>query len=317
MLDVRRLWILHEVARCGSFTAAAQALAYTPGAISQQIAVFEREVGIQLVQRGARGVSLTEPGRLLVAEAEPVFRKLASIEEQLRDFGGLKTGLLRLGWFATAGSTLVPRAIAAFRVKYPGIELDLFQGDPDECLPRLQASEINLALVYQFPLEQPLPRTIEQLDLMDDPLHVGLPTQHPLSVRDEVDLADLAGEHWVQGVTRGPTLDVLPQACRGVGVAPHVVMRTDDRTVVEGLVAAGVGVALIPQITLPDVRPDIAVRRLRSADLRRKVRIALPAKGYRSPATEAMIGVLKDICTELGGEAARRLSRSVSGHCAR
>lgn len=309
MLDVRRLWILCEVARCGSFTAAAQALAYTPAAISQQIAVLEREVGVQLVQRGARGVSLTEPGRILVTEAEPVFRKLTSIEEQLRDFGTLKTGVLRLGWFATAGSTLVSRAIAAFRAKYPGIDLDLFQGDPEECVPRLQTGEINMALVYQFPLEPPLPDSVEQIDLMDDPLHIGLPARHRLSAHDRLDLADLAGEDWIQGVTHGPTLDVLPQACRAVGFVPLVVMRTNDRTVVEGLVAAGVGVALMPQITVPDVRPDIAIRNLHSDTLRRKVRIALPAKRYRSPATEAMIGVIKEICAQVDAEATARLSR--------
>ncbi|MDQ3761699.1 MAG: LysR family transcriptional regulator [Actinomycetota bacterium] len=309
MLDVRRLWILREVARHGSFAAAAQALTYTPSAISQQIAAFEREVGTRLVQRGARGVSLTEPGQILVNQAEPVFRQLAAIERELRAFVQLESRLLRLGWFTTAGSTLVSRSIAAFRTRYPGIELDLFRGDPVECVSGLRAGEITLALVYQFELEPPLPDDIVQIDLIDDPLHIGLPPGHPLASRDRVGLADLANEHWIQGVLHGPTLEVLPQACREAGFDPIVALRTDDRTVIEGLVAAGVGVALIPQPTLPTTRPDIVIRPLDSKTLFRKVRVAMAPGSYPSPTTLAMLGVLKDICNELKNEAARRLNQ--------
>ncbi|MQA93627.1 MAG: LysR family transcriptional regulator [Streptosporangiales bacterium] len=308
MLDVRRLRILREVAQHGSFTAAAQALAYTPSAVSQQIAAFEREVGVRLVERRARGVALTEPGRILVKEAEVVFGHLTAMEQELRALAGLETGRLRLGWFATAGSTLVSRSIGAFRAAYPGVELDLFQGDPDECVPSLRAGDLELALVYQFEVEPPLPSDLEQIELVDDPLHIGLPHGHPLAERDQVELGDLAGEHWIQGVRHGSTLEVLPLACRQVGFEPRIALRTDDRMVVEGLVAAGVGVALIPQLTLPTVRPDIVVRPLSSALLSRRVRVALAPVTYRSPTTTAMLEVLKEVSAELKDEAKRRLS---------
>jgi DNA-binding transcriptional LysR family regulator len=307
MLDVRRLWILREVASHGSFAGAAQALAYTPSAISQQIATLEREVGTRLVERGARGVSLTEPGQILVAHAQGVFEQLESIEKKLRGFAKLESGLLRLGWFATAGSTLVSRSIAVFRARYPGVELDVFQGDPDECIAGLRAGEITVALVYQFDREPALPDDVEQIDLLDDPVHVGLPPGHPLAERDRVDLVDLAEEHWIQGVRHGPTLEILPMACREAGFEPIVTLRSDDRTVVEGLVAAGVGVALIPQLTLPTVRPDIVVRPLDATSLFRKVRLAMLAGSYRSPAAAEMIVVLKEMSEELRTEARRRL----------
>jgi DNA-binding transcriptional LysR family regulator len=307
MLDVRRLWILREVALHGSFTAAAQALSYTPSAVSQQIAAFEREVGVRLVERRARGVALTEPGQILVEQAEVVFGQLTAMEQELRALADLESGLLRLGWFATAGSTLVSRAIAAFRASYPGIALDLFQGDPDECVPKLRDGELELALVYQFGLEPPLPDDIEQVDLVEDPLHIGLPQTHPLARRDRVALTDLADEHWIQGVRHGSTLEVLPLACRQVGFEPIIALRTDDRTVVEGLVAAGVGVALIPRLTVPTVRPDVVVRPLDSALLLRRVRVALAPMSYRSPAARAMLRVLQEVCAELRGEAALRL----------
>jgi DNA-binding transcriptional LysR family regulator len=309
MLDVRRLRVLREVARQGSFTAAAAALSYTPSAVSQQIAALEREAGATLVERGPRGVTLTEPGHLLAAAADQVLGRLAAAERELQALAGLGAGLLRLGWFATAGATLMPRAIAAFQRRHPQVELDLFQGDPDECVARLRARELELALVYQFELEPPLAGDLEQVDLLDDPLHVGLPAGHPLARRRRVRLDELAGERWIQGVRQGSTVEVLPRACRLAGFQPIVALRSDDRVAVEGLVAAGVGVALIPQLTLPGARPDIVVRPLAATGLSRRVRAALPPGAYRPPAATAMLGVLQQVCRGLVADAARRLDR--------
>jgi DNA-binding transcriptional LysR family regulator len=309
MLDVRRLRVLAEVARHGSFTAAARALAYTPSAVSQQIAALEREAGAVLVERGARGVALTEPGRLLAAEAEQVLGRLAAAEAELQALAGLRAGLLRLGWFATAGATLMPRAIAAFQRRHPEVELDLFEGDPDACVPRLRARELELALIYQFELEPPVAPDLERVHLLDDPLHIGLPADHPLARRRRVRLSDLAGERWIQGVRAGATADVLPRACRLAGFEPSVAFRTDDRIAVEGLVAAGVGVALMPRLTLPTVRPDVTVRPLDATGLRRDVLAALPSGAYRPPAATAMLAVLREVCRELVAEAARRLGQ--------
>lgn len=307
MLDVRRLRVLAEVARHGSFTAAARALSYTASAVSQQVAALEREAGVALVERGARGVTLTEPGRVLARHAETVLGQVDTAERELQALAGLQAGLLRLGWFATAGATLVPLAIAAFQQHYPGVELDLYQGDPDDCLRKLRAHELELALVYQFELETPLAPDIEQIALLDDPLHIGLPPGHPLAARDRVRLADLAGQRWIQGVRQGSTLEVLPRACRLAGFEPDVAVRTDDRVVVEGLVAAGVGVALIPRMTLPTARRDIAVRPLDGRGLSRRVRAALPAGTYRSPAAVAMLDILRDVSDRLIADATRRL----------
>jgi DNA-binding transcriptional LysR family regulator len=309
MLDVRRLRVLREVARHGSFTAAAKALAYTPSAVSQQVAALEREVNATLLERGPRGVTLTEPGRLLVHESEEIFSRLASAESALQSLAEVGTGLLRLGWFATAGANLVPRAIAAYRKRYPGIRLDLFQGDPDECLPRLRSRQIELALIYDFEPAPPAPPNVDQIRLIDDPLHIGLPHNHPLARQPRVRLADLANAQWIQGVRAGATLDVLPRACRLAGFEPNIVLRTDDRMAVEGLVAAGVGVALIPQLTLPTVRPDVAVRPVDSPVLFRRVSAALSQGGYRAPAATAMVEVLEEVSADLVAEANQRLDR--------
>lgn len=307
MLDAYRLRILLEVAKQGSFTAAADSLGYTTSAISQQVASLEREADAVLVERGPRGVELTEPGRVLVAAAEEVVGRLATAQLELQALAGMRSGLLRLGWFATAGATLMPQAIALFARRYPEVELELFQGDPDECIPRLRAHELELALAYQFELEPPLPGDLEQTVLMQDPLHIGLPPDHQLAARERIRLEDLAGERWVQGVRQGSTVEVLPRACRLVGFEPDVAFQTDDRIAVEGLVAAGVGVALIPTLTVPTARSDIAVRPLDARGLTRAV-IAAPAPGgYRPPTATAMLEILQDVSDELVARATRRV----------
>lgn len=307
MLESGRLRALREVARRGSITAAADALGYTTSAISQQIAALEREVATVLVERGPRGVKLTEPGRVLAAVAEEVLGRLAAAELELQALAGVRSGLLRLGWFATAGSTLMPQAMALFEQRYPDVQLDLFQGDPDECVPRLRNHELELALVYEFDLEPPLPTDIDQVVLLEDPLHIGLPPGHPLAERERVRLQDLAQERWIQGVRHGSTVDVLPRACRIAGFEPRIAFQTDDRIAVEGLVAAGVGVALIPRLTVPTVRGDIVVRPLEARGLTRTV-LAVPAPGsYRPPAATAMLDILQGVSEELLAAAGRRL----------
>jgi DNA-binding transcriptional LysR family regulator len=313
MLDVRRLRVLLEVARHGSLTAAARTLSYTPSAVSQQIAALEREAGTTLVERGPRGVVLTEPGRVLAKEADEILGRLATAELELQALAGLRAGLLRLGWFATAGATLMPRAIAAFQRRFPSVELDLLEGDPDECIPRLRARELELALIYEFDREPPVAADLEQVPLVEDPLNIGLPAGHPLGSRRRIRLADLAGERWIQGVRHGSTVEVLPRACRLAGFEPRIAFCTDDRIAVEGLVAAGVGVALIPQLTLPTVRPDIVVRPLQAKGLSRQVRAALPPGAYRPPAAMAMLEVLREVCDRLVADAAQRLGTAADG----
>lgn len=306
MLDTSRLRVLREVAQRGSFTAAADTLGYTTSAISQQIAALEREVGAVLVERGPRGVKLTEPGRVLTTVAGEVLGRLAAAELELQALAGIRAGLLRVGWFATAGSTLMPQAIALFERRYPDMSLDLFQGDPDECIPRLRTHELELALVYRFELEPPLPADLEQVALLEDPLHIGLPPDHRFADRKRIELADLADERWIQGVRHGSTAEVLPRACRLAGFEPRIAFQTDDRIAVEGLVAAGVGVALIPRLTVPTVRGDVTVRPLDARGLTRTV-IAMPAPGsYRPPAATAMLDILQGLSPELIAAAGRR-----------
>lgn len=301
MLDVARLRVLREVARHGSFTRAAAALAYTPSAVSQQIAALEREAGAQLVERLPRGVRLTEPGRALVGHAATILAELTAAETSLAAIARGRGGRLRIASFTTANATLLPLAVAAFREQHPQVDLVLREADADEGLRQVAARELDLALVYEFPVV-PLETTagVELVDLLNDPVHVALPAEHPMAARRRVPLADLRDDTWIQGVHRGATIDVLPRACRQAGYEPKIAFRTYDQVTVQGLVAAGIGVALASWMILPVTRNDLAVRPLEEPALTRRVQAALPAGPYRLPAATAMVEAFRVTAAKLG-----------------
>jgi molybdate transport repressor ModE-like protein len=314
MLDSRRLRVLLHVARSGSLAAAAQELGYTPSAVSQQIRALERELGTVVIERRGRGVALTEPGRALVAHAERIVDALGAAEAEIQAIAGLRTGVLRLGWFSTAGAILVPRAIARFRERHPQIELAIEEADPDQCAQRLREGELDLAVVYEFRDDEALPADLRLRPLLDDRLRIALPPGHRLAQRKRIRIAELAEETWIQGVRHGPTLGTLPGACRKAGFEPKIAFQTDDPMAWQGLVAAGVGIAVIPQLTLPSARPDIAVRELDAPSLTRTVSVAMPLGRYRPPAAEGMSDALSEVAAELVEEASRALTKRGSAH---
>jgi DNA-binding transcriptional LysR family regulator len=274
MLSLGRLRVLCEVAECGSLSAAADRLGYTSSAVSQQIATLEREVGLVLFERHPRGVTLTDAGEVLLAHAKRLLAGENAARSELDALARGERGRVRMGWFTTAGAALVPFALARFIPAHVGAELLLAESDPEESAHALRAGNLDLALVYQFELEDDPVPDLTQVELFDDHAYVGVATGHPLASRDDLTLADFAEEPWVQGVPHGATLAALPAACRVAGFEPRVVFRTDDHLVVQGLVAAGLGVALLPRIAVPTVRPDIVIKTVAGRGLRRAVRLA-------------------------------------------
>jgi DNA-binding transcriptional LysR family regulator len=287
------------VADRGSLSAAASALSYSTSSVSEQIGVLEREAGLQLIERGARGVRLTEAGALAVLRGREMLAGMTALRAELDELAGLRAGRLHLGAFPTAGVTLLPRAVAAFRARYPDVGLELTEADPDDALAGLAARDLDMALVYRFEQYEPAhDGRHESVELLTDELRVLLPSGHHLADRRRVDLSDLALDPWVQGVRNGSTLNVLPAACRAAGFEPGVRFQTDDMMALQGFVAAGLGVAVISQLALPLTRDDLIVRPLRPA-LRRSVSAALPRAGSQPPAASAMLEVLAATSAEL------------------
>ena len=308
MLDVRRLRILQEVGRHGSFSAAAAALGYTQPAVSRQIAVLEAESGVQLLRRRPQGATLTEAGRLLVERAGEVIARLDRIEEELRAYAGLDGGTLRLAAFASAAASVLPRALVRFRERHPSVELSVIVLDPIDSLPPLRAGELDIAVCnYDDPNQQvrragstvvPSWAALEAVALFEDPMYVALPTDHPLAGVPQLRLADLAGDHLILTTTATcPDSEIFVAAARAAGLDPRVAFQYDDYAALLGFVAAGAGVAVIPDMVARELRPGVVVR-APDPPLPPRPVVAAVAAGYRSPAVSAML----DILLELAGE---------------
>jgi DNA-binding transcriptional LysR family regulator len=292
MLDLNRLRVLREVGRQGSFSAAASALAYTQPAISRQIATLEREMGATLVERNPRGVRLTDAGRALVGHTDAILCRLADAEDEVRAISELRGGRLRMASFPTAAATLAPLAVAAFRQAHPDVTLSLTMAEPADALPMLLGGEIDIALSLEG-MDDNQTAGIERLWLFDDPMYIALPADHPLAGRPRIRLEDFREEEWMLGTTdRCPDARLFAHACREVGFEPKLTFQNDDYAAIAGFVAAGVGVAMIPDLATTSIRDDIVLRSLGPDGPVRQIVAATKAGGYRSPAAAAMLDIL-------------------------
>lgn len=312
MLDVRRLKVLCEVARYGSFSAAAEALGYTQPAVSRQIATLEAEVGAILVRRAPQGAVLTDAGRLLVERGETVIAQLAAVEVELHALAGLEGGRLRIASFASGAASIVPLAIAEYRARHPAVEITITLADPVDSIPALRAGQLDIALSHD-PMGvgdecgadltgdcEPASSAagLDLIPLFDDPMYVAMPVSHPLADEHPLGLSDFASEPWMLATSDTcPDSRLFLRACHDAGFEPTIAFQNDDYPAILGFVAAGVGVALVPDMVSRGMRDDVIVRDLDPSPPSRPIVAVLPS-GYRSPAAAAMLDVLRDISME-------------------
>ena len=294
MLDVRRMRVLREVAERGSIAAAAQALAFTPSAVSQQIATLEREAGVALVERGPRSIRMTAAGMALVEHTNGILASLEAAEAEIQAIAGLRGGMLRLASFPTAYATIMPTAVTEFRTRHPGIELSLTEADPLLGIARLKSGEIDMALLYEYDYV-PLPEddSVERIALTDDAIRVLLPLDHPSARKRAVPLDSLVGERWITSTVRSSCHEFVARSCRASGFEPDIGFESDDHGVWQGLVAAGVGVALAPDLALENLHPGVVARPVALHPLKRRIYTGFRASG-RSAAIDAMLDVLRE-----------------------
>lgn len=292
MLNLARLNILREVVQRGSFSAAAEALAYTQSAVSQAVARLEAETGTSLLVRDRRGVRATAAGATLLQHADVILAQVQAAEDDLAAVLGVRGGRLRIASFPSAGSTLIPQAVAAFRHLHPDVELSLGEGEPEEIAPRLRAGEFDLALLFEFPGEAQHFRGLAKTPLIHDPMWVALPVEHQLARKHNLALSDLHGEDWVQTSAHSACARHVVSVCREAGFEPRVSFESDDYDTVQGLVAAGVGVALIPRLALSHRQPGLVVRKLAPENPVRRVFAATSIEPGVVPAAQVMLGIL-------------------------
>jgi DNA-binding transcriptional LysR family regulator len=310
MLDVRRLRVLREVARCGSFSGAAEALGYTQPAISRHVALLERETGTTLLERRPSGVRLTDAGELLVGHTNAIMARLRDAEEDLDALLGLRAGKLRMSTLTSAAATIAPLAIVEFRERLPDVELSVSMVEPAGILPRLRGGDIDLAVCNDAScLELP---DVDGVLLFEEPMLVALPRDHRLAGRRRLRLRELAEERWMLGTHDAcPDASRFLRACHAEGFDPQIAFHNDDYTAVLGFVAAGVGVAPVPDMVARSASPDVRICTLHGVKLTRPIVAVMPA-GYQSRPARAMVEILAEVSArwEAAGVAVTPLRQS-------
>lgn len=299
--------VMRAIAEEGSFTAAAQSLGFTQPAVSQMVRRLEQRSGTTLVERNGRSVRLTEAGQVLARHAVNVLAALDNAEAEVAAIAGLQAGRVRLMAFPSSSATLVPRALAQVKADHPGITVQFSEGEPPESLAALRAGTCDLAVAFTYAGtdagrgEDDL-RGLVVIDILTDPVMVVLPAGHRLAGAPSLDLADLADEPWIAGCPRcrGHLLALASDA----GFAPDVAFETEDYVAVLGLVAAGLGVALVPQLILHSVsHSGVVTRPVRPAS-RRTVQVVTTPDLQRVPAIRATLEALCASARELGADPA-------------
>lgn len=276
----------------GSYSAAARTLGYTQPAITQQMKALERSVGVPLFTRAGRGLRLTEAGEALARHAETILDSLASAQQQLGALARLRAGKVRVCAFPSANATLIPETMARLLADHPGIRVELLEAEPPDSVERLLRGECDIALAFQYPgLPVEVPPEVVETPLLEDQLTVLLPVGHPLARRSAVRLADLAEERWIAGCPRCRAN--LLQICAEQGWTPDIVFTTDDNLAVQSLVAAGVGIALMPALVLSFLCHAKVTGRLVEPHHRRRVLAYALREHLRMPATALVLDELR------------------------
>jgi DNA-binding transcriptional LysR family regulator len=303
-VDPRRLLIFREVARHGSLSAAAAALGWTQPAVGQHMQRLEREIGIPLMHRSVRGITLTEAGTALLAHADALAARLSVAQSELQAFASLEAGSLSLVAFPSAAAVLVPPALAKLEARAPALDVRLTAAEPPEARALIVSGDADLALIFEYGGPVDSGGDLVVVPLLEDPLRVVLPKDHRLARRARpVSLPDLAGERWIAGCPRCE--ENLLAITHAAGFDPDVRHRTDDYVVAQKLVAEGLAVTLLPGLAL-DAAPGKGVVALPvrtskgGTPLTRRVSLLLRAELMQSPAVVAGIEVLRKVAVGLG-----------------
>jgi DNA-binding transcriptional LysR family regulator len=287
MLELRRLRLLRELHERGTIAAVADALQFTPSAVSQQLAMLERETGVRLLERAGRGVRLTDPALVLVGHASALLERAALAEADLAAAAGTVSGRARIAGFQSVSLQLIVPAIEALARDAPRLRCELVEAEPEQALPALALGDLDMMLGDEWQ-HQPLklPATLQRHDLFEDPVRLVLPDR----LRD-LTLADLAGEPWTTGHPGMAWDEMTRRNCREHGgFEPDIRHRTNDATVSLALVAQGLAVALLPSLALPAELPGITVRPTPIA--RRILAVTRTADASR-PSIKALLAALR------------------------
>jgi DNA-binding transcriptional LysR family regulator len=304
VLDLRRLRLLRELHERRTIAAVADALQFTPSAVSQQLAVLERETGLPLLERAGRGVRLTDAALVLVGHAEYLLDRAELAEAELAAAAGGVVGRARIAAFQSAGLYLASPAMKALAREAPGLRCELVEAEPEDALPALALGDVDLVLADEWP-QRPLsrPAGVERHDLHRDQVLIVLPEGHPAAHRDTdgVPLSELAGEVWTTGHIGTPWEEMVSGTCRRLGgFDPDIRHRTNDSVVSLALVAQGMAVTLLPELVGPATRPGVIVRTIADGAVHRTIFAATRRTDAQRPSVQALLVAIRTAAGDLG-----------------
>lgn len=296
MLDVHRLRLLREVAVRGTIAAAAEALAFTPSAVSQQLSKLETEVGAPLLERSGRGVALTDVGQTLVAHSDAVFRALDRAEAAAEEARGDIGGTLRVGAFASAGTELVAPAIRSLGRSAPRLRVELRELEDPESIVGLRLGELDLIILQDFTnVPSRTPTGLSRHHVIDDPLVLSIPRSWRLD--SGTSLAQLGDRPWIAEPEANPSGRALRHACRAAGFEPEIRYEVQSFQVMAALVARGLGVALVPGLVVRRQRAGLHL--IDTPGLSRHIYAATRHEQVQRPAVRVALDAIREAADAL------------------
>jgi DNA-binding transcriptional LysR family regulator len=304
MLELRRLRLLRELHARGTIAAVADALQFTPSAVSQQLALLEREAGVPLMERAGRGVRLTDAALVLVEHAEALLERTALAEADLAAAAGTVAGRGRIAGFESVTLRLALPAMEALARDAPRLRCELLESEPEEALPALALGDLDLVLADEWQ-HQPrrLPEGVERHELVRDPVRLVLPARHPAARRhaEAVPLAELAGEAWTTGHAGLGWDEMTRRTCQELaGFDPDVRHRTNDAGISLAVVAHGFAVGMLPALALPSRHPGVKLRDIAEGPVNRAIFAATRSADAARPSTQALLAAVREAAAPLG-----------------
>jgi DNA-binding transcriptional LysR family regulator len=303
MLDLRRLRLLRELSQRGTIAAVADALQFTPSAVSQQLAILEREAGVRLLERVGRGVRLTDAALVLVGHADALLERAALAEADLAAAAGTVTGRGRIAGFQSVTLRIAVPAMEALARDAPRLRCEFLEAEPEQALPALALGDVDLVLGDEWQHQPRRPaHVLERHELLRDPVRIVLSARHRAARRhrDAVPLAELAGEAWATGHAGMGWEEMIQRTCREHGgFEPDIRHRTNDATVALALVARGLATTLLPELALPRRHPGVALRAIAGDPEHRAIFAVTRAADAARPSTRALLAAVRDAAAGL------------------
>jgi molybdate transport repressor ModE-like protein len=315
MIEVRHLRLLRALDEHGSMSAAARELGYSQSAVTQQIQLLEKQLATPLLVRGRSGVTLTAAGEVLVRHGAGVLSSIALAEAEVDAVAGLRSGRVRIACFPSAAATILPGALGSVARQHPGLSFTLTEAEPPQALELLRRGDCDIVVIFEYVAdgagEQPRfalqPHEVET-PLIEETMRVAMPAGHPAAGAASVSLDELSASRWIAGCPecRGNLVD----ACARSGFVPDVAFETDDYIALQGLAAAGLGVALVSDLMLAAARPEPELRLTELHPPARRMVSAVSTESLlRVPGVRETIDALRDAAAAVQRSTAARTGR--------